>query len=304
MTDDQAIVRRYEHRAMATVFEILIAGEDEAFAAGAALEAFGEVDRIEQELSRFIPHSDVSRINGLPAGGSARVGTHAFECIRQSFIFREESGGMFDITMGGFVDCWIGRDGSLLHPSAERLAAAGARKGMDRLHLSESSMTVVVRGAAPLIDLGAVGKGYAVDCAAGMLKEWGCSAALVHAGRSSAYAFGDHPSGAGWPVTLTHPLRGGELIETIPLKDQSLGGSGIVRRRHIINPGTGHPVQARQAAWVLSGSAARSDALSTACMVMNADEIRAMAARLPGFRAIVVEAETGVVSHAGVPVEA
>ena len=304
MTDNPATVRRYEHRAMATVFEILIAGEDDSFAAGAALEAFAEIDRIEQELSRFLPHSDVSRINGLPPGGCARVGTHAFECIRQSMLFSEESGGAFDITLGGLLDCWIGRDGSLLHPPAERLGAARARKGMDRLHLSGSSMTVGVRGPAPLVDLGAVGKGYAVDCAAGMLKEWGCSSALVHGGRSSAYAFGDHPSGSGWPVTLTHPQRAGELIETIPLKDQGLGGSGIVRRRHIIDPRTDLPVQERQAAWVLSGSAARSDALSTACMVMSAEEIRAMAARLPGFRAVVVEAETGGVMHAGVPVRA
>jgi len=296
MTEPLENVRRYEHRAMATLFEILIASEEDAFASGAAREAFAEIDRIEEELSRFIPSSDVSRINGLPPDGAIRVGLHTFECLRESLMYRDESGGAFDITLGPLVDCWIARDGSIESPSPDRIARAKERTGMERLRLDEPSMTVGTSGSAPGIDLGAVGKGYAVDCAASLLREWGCSSALVHGGRSSAFAFGDHPGCTGWPVTLTHPARPSQRIEKIYLENRGLGGSGITRRKHIIDPRSGLPVEATRAAWVLSTSAARSDALSTACMVMTEEEIRTMADRAGGFRAIIVDAGTDRVS--------
>ncbi len=93
-------LNRYEHRAMATLFEILIANEDPSFAGGTAHAAFGEIDRLEQELSRYVANSDVSRINNLSPHGSLRVSLDTFHCLRLSMQYWEETGGAFDVTWG------------------------------------------------------------------------------------------------------------------------------------------------------------------------------------------------------------
>jgi thiamine biosynthesis lipoprotein len=287
--DDQ--IRRYSHRAMATVFELLIAGEEEPFAAGAAAAAFDEIDRLEQDLSRYLPNSDISRINSLPPDQSVKVGADTFECLRLSLQFYTETGGAFDVTTGALKDCWMGKDRSPRLPSTGEIEAARARIGMDRLELDEAGMTVRVHGPAPLIDLGAIGKGYAVDSAAALLREWGVGSALVHGGASSAYAFGEYPGKSGWPVTLSDPADTSVLLETVHLNRRALGGSGIRQGSHIIDPRKSAPVEFRRGAWILSPSASRSDALSTACMLMTPEEIEGMVARAGDLSARIVEGD-------------
>jgi len=284
-------VHRFEHRAMATVFEVMIVDEDRKFAEGAAYAAFQEVDRLEQELSRFLPNSDIARINNLPPKGSVRIGTDAFQCLRLSVQYWNETKGTFDVTTGSLVDCWVGKDKSLLAPTAEQLGQARSRTGMNLLELDESSMSVRVHEGVPRIDLGAIGKGYAVDVAVGLLKEWGVTSALIHGGSSSAYAFGNNPNGIGWPVTLSNPQNPLEVLEKVSLKEKALGGSGIRKGRHIIDPRSGQPVIGRRAAWVCSDSAAGSDAYSTALMVMRQEEIAAFVKGCGGMWAMTIDEE-------------
>jgi thiamine biosynthesis lipoprotein len=289
MIEPKKEILRYQHRAMATLFELMIADEDDAFAAGAVHAAFEEIDRLELDLSRYLPNSDVSRINNLQPDQSVRVSADTFECLRLGLQYYEETGGTFDVATGALKDCWVGRDRSLLAPSAEEIERARTRSGMCRLELDERHMTIHVRGPAPLLDLGAIGKGFAVDRAAELLREWGVGSAFVHGGTSSAYAFGDYPGHAGWPVTLSNPAQPSEVLEKVRLKDQGLGGSGITQGRHIIDPRTAAPVESRRASWVLSQSAARSDALSTACMIMTQQEIAGLVEGSRELRAIIVE---------------
>jgi thiamine biosynthesis lipoprotein len=160
---------------------------------------------------------------------------------------------------------------------------------MNLLELNESTLSVRVHDNLPKIDLGAIGKGYAVDRAADLLKEWGVTSALVHGGASSAYAFGDHPKCIGWPVTLSNPQDPSGVLGKVSLNAKALGGSGIKKGKHIIDPRTGHPVRTRRAAWVCSESATKSDAVSTACMVMTTQEIEKFVAGRPGVWAMIIE---------------
>lgn len=288
MSEGKDSLLRHHHRAMATVFEIMIADEDPAFAAGAALAAFEEIDRLEQDLSRYSPNSDIARVNNLTPNGSVRVGLDTFQCLRLSRLYWEQTAGAFDVTLGALMNCWVAKDKSLLHPSPEEIQRARERSGMGCLELDETTMTVRVHECVPLLDLGAIGKGYAVDRAVELLKEWGVASALVHGGTSSAYAFGDGPQNKGWPVTLSNPDEPMEILDTVFLKGEGLGGSGIKKGRHIIDPRACVPVEGRRAAWVLSDSATKSDALSTACMVMSAEEITKYAAIDPRLWAITV----------------
>ena len=289
MSGPQERIRRYRHSAMATIFELVIADEEDAFAAGAARAAFEEIDRLERDLSRYLPNSDVSRINNLHPDQSVCVSAETFECLRLSLQYNRETGGAFDVTTGALKDCWVGRDRSPRVPSPEEIERAKGRGGMSRLELDERSMTVRVHGPAPPIDLGAIGKGFAVDCAAELVREWGVGSALVHGGASSAYAFGKYPGRPGWPVTLSNPAQPSEVLENVLLEDQALGGSGVKQGRHIIDPRKAAPVEWHRASWILSESASRSDALSTACMVMTREEIQGLIAASPELRALIVD---------------
>ena len=113
-------VHRFRHNAMATTFEVMIAGENAEYARQTAEEAFDEIDRLELELSRFIENSDVSLISGLAAGRSARVGIAAFECLRLAARVHAETGGAFDVTIGALAELYS-RGGSG-PPSAEDVA--------------------------------------------------------------------------------------------------------------------------------------------------------------------------------------
>ena len=105
-----AQVKRFSHEAMATTFEILIVHEDDLYARQAAMAAFAEVDRLEEELSRFIENSDISRINELPAGESLPLGLDTFECLKISVRMYAETDGAFDITIGSLFQCWRNDD--------------------------------------------------------------------------------------------------------------------------------------------------------------------------------------------------
>jgi len=259
---------RAAHGAMAAAFEISIAGEDARYAAQAAAAAFERIDAIERELSRYIPSSDVARINRQAPGKPVKIGIAAAECLALSARINAETGGAFDVTAGRLVDLW--REGA---PSAEQLAAARAATGMHLLALDADAHTVTVGVRGVRVDLGGIGKGYAADEAAALLSDWGIAHALVNAGGSSLRATGAPPGAPGWPLTFPHPAGGGRRLGTLALATGGVSGSGIRKGPHIIDPRTGAPAARSIAAWAAAPAAAEADALSTAFMVMAPGEV-------------------------------
>ncbi|MFH0990001.1 MAG: FAD:protein FMN transferase [bacterium] len=282
-------VCRFEHQAMATLFEVMIACEDPVYAQSAAVEAFQEIDRLELELSRYNPNSDISRLNNLSPHSSIRIGYDAFQCLLESIRYAELTGGAFDVTVGRLMDCWIARDKSARNPSIQEIEEALASCGRTLLELDEASMMVRTGAVVPCIDLGAIGKGYAVDCVIELLKEWEIGSALVHGGMSSVFAFGEYQHQNGWPVTLSDPRTPDTILRTVTLDERALGGSGVKKGFHIIDPRSGQPVRHRHAAWVVADSATQSDALSTACMMMTKTEIEQLVLQQPHNWAMIVD---------------
>jgi thiamine biosynthesis lipoprotein len=282
-------ILRFSHHAMATVFEAFIYGEDSVYAHQAAFEAFHEVDRLEQELSRYIPNSDISCINALAPSGEMLLGPDAFDCLNQALRYSGETNGAFDVTVGSLVDCLLTRDKQLKVPTLEKLRLARERTGMDHLLLNEAEQSVKVRDVVPQIDLGAIGKGYAVDRMIALLKEWDIGTVLVHGGTSSVFARGAIPGHSGWPITMSNPHSPEQILEYVEVAEFGLGGSGVKKGRHIIDPRTAAPVPGGRAAWVIAESATRADAISTACMVMTKDEIAQFCTAHPEVKVLLVE---------------
>jgi thiamine biosynthesis lipoprotein len=284
MSGEQAAVHRFRHEAMATQFEILIAHEDHEFAAGAALAAFQDIDILEGELSRFQPGSDISRLNAANTGEDVVLGFAATDCLLLARDVSEATAGAFDVTIGPLFRLW--RDDRAV--AGDALSAARASCGWESLAISTEPPSARKTKVAMEIDLGGIGKGYALDQAAELLREWEVESALLHSGTSTVLALGSAPGSekTGWPVNA-----GPEGGDPVWLENQALSGSGFeVQGAHIIDPRTGRPCQSEYGLiWAIAPSAALSDALSTAFMVMKKAEIIELCQSQNGIRPVFLE---------------
>jgi len=258
-------------KAMATEFAIQINHPDGTYAGQAAWEAFRLLEEIEAELSRFLPNSDITRLNLLPPGRTMILGGHAMACLQQACAVYSATNRAFDVTAGILKDLWL--PDSTWAGSLRRWARSNQMAlGMEHLVISAPEGTIG-KEAPVQVDLGAIGKGYAVEQLAQRLEEWGISDFLIHGGRSSVVARGCAPGQAGWPVRMQHPQRRGAVLARFELRDRALGASGIEKGRHIIDPRSKRPASGALAAWVIAPEAALADALSTAFMILTAEAI-------------------------------
>jgi thiamine biosynthesis lipoprotein len=257
----------FRHEAMATHFEITVAGHPETYARQAAAAAFRDLERLEGSLSRFVESSDIARANRLALGETIAIGDEALECLILAAGLAESTGHAFDPAYGSVhgADLAAGEPAFTLDPLSHRLTSRASR-----LHL----------------DLGAVGKGYALDRLAETLAEWGVDSALLNSGGSSVLALEPPTPTDGWRVGIGE----GEARRDIVLRRAALSGSGIaVKGSHLVDPRTGHPAARTLRAWAHAESAAVADALSTAFFVMGDDEVRAYCAAHPGIGAALAQ---------------
>jgi thiamine biosynthesis lipoprotein len=281
-------MKRFHHEAMATTFEVMVVHEDEKYARRVAAEAFELVNRLEAELSRFVPNSDISRINNLPAHQPLLLGLDAFQCLQLSCRIYTETEGAFDVTIGPVLNCWRNKDGSLRVPSKEELNLARRRTGTNLLTLNEDEHTIELSNSPVQIDLGGVGKGYAVNKIAEFLREWGIETALISGGYSSVLAL-EAPAGTkGWPLTISNPNNRKEILARPHLACRALGSSGIKKGHHIIDPRSMQPVEGKIAVWSSAVDAATADALSTAFMVMSPEQIEQYCSKHPDISGMIM----------------
>jgi FAD:protein FMN transferase len=282
--------RTFSHEAMASVFQFSLVQEDAEYARHAALAAFAEIDRLERDLSRFIENSDIARINHAPVGWPVPLGLDSYACLQLARQAWEDTGGAFDVTIGALYRCWHGDDRMPRTPTAAEIASAIERTGMQRLHLDSKLYEVAADTPGVQVDLGGIGKGYALDCAAAILREWNIHAGLLNAGSSTILAM-DPPLGkTGWPLAFHHPLQPDQVLLRLNLANRSVSGSGQKSFRHILDPRPGRvgPVTGKIATWSLAASGARSDALSTAFLVLDQADVEAFCRKHAQEAALVV----------------
>ena len=283
---------------MYSPWQILIAGEDEKYAAQAADAAFAEVDQVEEAISRFIDTSDVARFNAAPAGTAVKVGIHTIDCLESAGQLSKATEGVFDVTIGPLMRVWRNPDKSPRAPSTEELAAARAKVGMHLLEIDATQMTVRAKVEGVRIDLGGIGKGYGADKAADVLRDWGIERALISAGTSTVLALDAAENEEGWPIGVGGVGAEPEAPYTLALRNASLSGSGVYAKgSHIMDPHSGRPVENRLAAWSLAATGAEADALSTAFMIMTPERIEAWIKAHPGHSAMIAEKENAGVGR-------
>ena len=280
----------FAHEAMATVFEIYITDDDETYARQGAQAAFAEVDRLELEMSRFISNSDISRLNDAVSGETVDLGMDVFECLSRARDMYDKTSGAFDISVGALYSCWLNDDRTLRQPSDEELARACELTGLDHLKLNEEDFSAEVLTEGVQFDLGGIGKGYAAEKMAEILREWSLGQALVLAGASSVLSVSVPEGMTGWPIKLRHPGNREDVLARFELTEGAISGSGNQKGQHIIDVRSveGVPVEGRLAAWAMAPDAVAADALSTAFMMLSAGDIDDYCLANPGTAAIIV----------------
>ena len=318
--------------AMATRFEIVLHGTHEAGLRAAGEEALDELEKLESRLSLYRPGSEIAQVNALAGRQPVRVSTEVFQLLERALSLSEETAGAFDITVGPLMKCWGMMQDAGKVPSEAELAEARARVRWKLLHLDRETQSVRFEREGVMIDLGAIGKGYAIDRATELLRESGVTSGFLHGGTSTAYGIGSPPDAEDWKVALQRPkdvsstLTGprtsssavarlaadedvrppSEALAVIGLKDEALSVSAISGKYfrvdgqllgHVIDPRTGQPVSEALMAAVVLPNATETDALSTSLLTLGVDGVGQLSRLRPNARSVVVNAAYSVSTH-------
>ena len=287
---------------MATRFEVaLVEDQDPIRLRAAAEEALAEVGLIEGRLSLYLETSEIARINALAAHQAVRVSTEVFQLLAHCRRLYDQTQGCFDPTVGPLMKCWGFVRESGRQPGPGEIEQAMERVGMRWVELEESRSEVRFLRSGMALDLGAVGKGYAIDVAVRVLREAGIENGLIHGGTSSVYALGHQEDGRPWTIAVEAPPDSGTdsplLLSALPLRDEALSVSAVwgksfrtAGRRfgHVLDPRTGNPVQHTQLAAVTLPSTAESDAVSTALLTLGRPGLPVLQSCWPSMRAVVL----------------
>ncbi len=302
-------------RSMNTRFELVLWGRDEDYLTAVGEEAIEEIHRLNQQLSFYRDDSDIRELNVFAARRPVTVEPRLFRLLQRAKALSEATEGAFDITIAPLLQAWGFTGGGGRVPTEDELAAARELTGIHLVELDPENFTVRFLREGVMLDLGAIGKGYAIERVAGLIAEHELPGALVHGGTSTVCALGTQPDGSPWNVAIKDPTDahdpemddpeadpsvGSRGLFAMPLRDQSLSVSalhgkwfeaGEVRFGHVLDPRSGRPVQGALLAAVSCGSATDSDALSTALLTQGSAFLERLKAIHEDARALVVVPE-------------
>jgi len=284
---------RVEDGIMGTRIAVELWADDAASATKAIDAVIDEMERIDRDMSTYKTTSEVSRVNADAAKKPMVISAELFGLLQTAVEYSELTGGAFDITYAsvGFMYDFHARK----KPSEKDIAIALPAVNYKHLVLNKKDRTVFFSKPGVRIDLGGIGKGYAVDRGIEIVKLYGIDHALVSAGGDSRI-IGDR-FGKPWVVGIRHPDDKTKVIAKIPLTDTAISTSGDyeryfdengVRYHHILDPRTGHSASKVRSATILAPTATRTDGLSKVAFVLGAEEALNLYNRLPDVDAIIV----------------
>jgi FAD:protein FMN transferase len=281
-------------QAMGCQFRVYIPGHP-AGIMDAGCAALDGVERLETRLSVFRPESEISLVNREAHRRAIPVDSSVFQLLRAAERLSAATNGAFDVAAGALVRVWGFQGGSGGPPSESSLAAATAASGMRQVVLDPVNRTVRLRRSTAALNLGSIGKGFAVDRALEICRNrFHIGSLLIEGGYSSVRALG---SGDGWRVALADPLRPSRTLAHIVLRNRAVGTSANTNQLHeadgkqwghLIDPRTGRPADGLAGASAIAPTATRADALATAFFVMGEHATREFCRRHPDVTAILV----------------
>ena len=276
---------------MGTVFEIAAYDETSEQASAAIDKAFQEIVRIDDLMSNYKPESALSNLNRSAHFHTVRIAPDLYRVIERALQLSRLSDGRFDITVAPVVNLWKAALAGDSLPSPAQQQEAQACVGYKKIELIPPDQ-VMFHSSCLQLDLGAVGKGYAVDCAAQILRSLRVQDAFINAGGSTILAMGSPPGQAGWLVHLRDPSH--KIDPYVVLKNGSVSTSEQTSRSllgrdspgHIIDPVTGRPLESQFAVSVITPTGTTSDGLSTTLLLVGPKQGKVLVNHTPEVSAI------------------
>lgn len=283
---------------MGTILQIELCGGDRGTTRDAALDdAFRAAARIDGLLTTHVGDSPTSRLNAQAGQGAVALPPEVVEVLAAARSDQALTAGTFDVTVGPLVALWRDAGTSQRLPAPDALSAARARVDGARITLDAGGAAAALRDPGMAVDLGGIGKGYALDRLAGRLRAAGFASALLDFGRSSVWALGTPPGGGAWRLLLDHPS--GESIGVLELHDVALSVSGSLAQSttiagrsfgHVLDPRTGWPLERDLLAVVVAPGAEQAEALSKALLILGERDGIALLERIGGVEGLLAEA--------------
>jgi thiamine biosynthesis lipoprotein len=303
--ENQVLVYKKKY-VMGTIFEIAAYDQSSEHASRAIEKAFQEIVRLDDLLSNYKPDSALSSLNRSAHFHAEQVPSDLYRVIDQSVQFSRLSDGKFDISIAPLVNLWkaaLRGDGT---PSRAQQDEVRSCVGYQKIELLPPDR-ISFRSPCLQVDLGAIGKGYAVDRAAEVLRALGIRNALINAGGSTIFAMGSPPEQTGWLVHLRDPSN--KIDPQVMLKDGSVSTSeqtapsllGNDSAGHIIDPDTGMPLKTVFAVSAVSKTASASDALSTTLLLLGPERGKVLIKSMADVSAIWISHDAQVETVNGSP---
>jgi len=304
-SENQVLVYKKKY-IMGTVFEIAAYDQSPEHASNVIEKAFQEIVRIDDLLSNYKPDSALSNLNRSAHFHTESVPPDLYRVIDQAVQFSRLSDGKFDISIAPLVDLWKAALRGAGTPSQAQQEEVRGCVGYEKIELTPPDM-IRFRSSCLRLDLGAIGKGYAVDRAAEVLRSLGIRNALINAGGSTIFAMGSPPNQKGWLVHLRDPSN--KIDPQVMLKDESVSTSeqtaqsllGNDSAGHIIDPDRGLPLKTVFAVSAVSKTATASDALSTTLLLLGPTKAKAMIKNMADVSAVWISPEGQVETATGGP---
>ena len=282
---------------------------DEAGAEAAFEAVFQEMDRLEGLLSNWRPKSEVEQLNAAAGKQPIRVGPELREILTSSHQISEWTGGKFDITWGALSGLWKfdyqNKDGSI--PDHSEVLRRRSLIDYRDVMVDDHAGTAFIKRPGMVVNLGGIGKGYAVDRARDIMRNRGLRDFMIQFGGDLYVAGlnGNHP----WRLGIQDP-RGpvNRIFAEVDLTDSTFSTSGDYfrsfikngrRYHHIIDPATGEPASLCRSVTIMTSSATVADGLDTGVFVMGPEAGMELVKKLKGVEAVIVSAKNEVLVSPG-----
>lgn len=263
-----------------------------------------EVNRLERLLSRFLPDSDISRINRSAGIGCERVSPDTLQVLSHAVEFSSRCPGCFAVTIAPLVALWNGNRDQSAAPDESSIRQVLPLVNDQDLLLDPQQGMAGLKKVGQSVDLGGIGKGFAADRILEIYRQYGISSAYSNLG-GNVVALGTKPDRSPWHIGIQHPRRESDVLGAVAVVNQTVVTSGDYQRyftdsqgkrhHHILNPMTGYPAESGLiSVSVVSESSLAADALSTTLFVAGMEKGLAFLKSFPHTEAILVDTELNV----------
>lgn len=303
-------LRKVEARRLAMGSELHLTAwtADEPAAQAAFAAVFADFEHLEDLLSVWRPGSDVLAVNAEAGKAPVPVHDETREVLHEAARISAWTDGKFDVTFGALTDVWkFDHDQDNRVPTAAEIAARVPLVDYRQVVVDDGPGTVFIKRAGMRIHLGGIGKGYAVERAAAILRRAGLRDFMIQAG-GDLYV-GGRAGSEPWRLGIQDP-RGpaGQIFAQVELTDATFSTSGDyerhfeqdgVRYHHILDPATGQPARLCRSVTIVTRRPTVADGVAKGVFILGPEKGLALVERLPDVDAVIVTADNRVLISRG-----